>query len=221
MTVSRSAHAAIAIILGAVMFGVSFLAAFGMMRSNFELQREQSVTLQVLKVVRTAINEYHGANQQWPVRLQVEQLHLDLEKLLVLESVSLSLARTGKITDADLVDGWKRPLRYEADSQGFRLWSDGRDGRPGGTGLDSDLDGAQSLRDVEPTFRQFLHELCPPGMWFSSTLTGIMTAVLWLSFAPRGLGRQHGYVSVYLVATIGIALFIGLVMTFVQVPSGH
>ncbi len=64
-------------------------------------------------------------------------------------------------------DGWGRPLIYKVTGETFTVTSLGRDGRPGGEGIDADLSGPSStdhsrsnLRIVgqihSPTFEQFL-----------------------------------------------------------------
>jgi type II secretory pathway pseudopilin PulG len=44
-----------------------------------------------------------------------------------------------KNRDGDLADGWGRPIQYTIEGQTVTLLSLGKDGRPGGTGQDADI----------------------------------------------------------------------------------
>ena len=70
-----------------------------------------------------------------------------------------SLKDLPEFKDRKPVDRWRRPYYYHSTEKGFQLLSLGRDGKPGGLGLDADIDseGENNIR-VEPTFFQFLWE---------------------------------------------------------------
>jgi hypothetical protein len=77
------------------------------------------------------------------------------------------------------VDPWHRPCQYAKTDHGYRLFSLGRDGKPGGQGLDGDFDfPIGSYPDVQITFSQFLFEGTASGDLFSiALLAGILASL--------------------------------------------
>ena len=70
-----------------------------------------------------------------------------------------SLSELRKFREVNLVDPWGNSYQYEKTPQGFKLLSLGRDGKPGGVGLDADIDSDPDQRiPYEPTLWQFLFE---------------------------------------------------------------
>lgn len=205
----------VAFILAAFMFAISLTTAFTQMRSNWSVLREQIDTKGLLKTLRSAIVEHHAAHGEWPDDL--EHVEFDREMFPFLPS-----ARDR--ADRRVVDGWGRPLHYETDAEGFRLWSFGRDDRPGGEGLDTDLDGTESFFLGQPTFRQFVFEVCPRGMWHACAATGLLTFALCLLVSRQRKGEEPVSLVACIPALIVVlfaAEFVGFLMTVLHVPSGH
>ncbi len=93
------------------------------------------------------------------------------------------------------VDAWNQPYSYSKYDGGYQLLSLGRDGKPGGEGLDADMNSADMDAEnpyaylmPQPTLHQFLIE----GQ-FSATL-------FWVAF--------------------GVGIFSGLLLYFVLVLGG-
>jgi hypothetical protein len=64
-----------------------------------------------------------------------------------------------KNRDCSMADGWGRELNWKSDGTSkVKVWSLGRDGKPGGTGEDADLEvafvGKQKGQDDLPTIRR-------------------------------------------------------------------
>lgn len=74
-----------------------------------------------------------------------------------------SLKQLPELKEWQFDDGWKHPYQYSVTGTGYRLISLGRDGKPGGEGLDADIDSEREYPAVEPTFRQFLFEAAGGG----------------------------------------------------------
>ncbi len=70
-----------------------------------------------------------------------------------------SIENTPELEECIRLDPWHRPYVYHKTKDGFSLLSLGRDGKPGGIGLDADfyLD-EQGGPPIEPTISQFLFE---------------------------------------------------------------
>jgi general secretion pathway protein G len=47
----------------------------------------------------------------------------------------------GGYLSAPALDGWQKPYAYQSDGMTFTIRSLGRDGKPGGEGVDADIDG--------------------------------------------------------------------------------
>jgi len=55
-------------------------------------------------------------------------------------------------------DGWDQPFVYETDGTKYTVTSFGRDGKPGGAGMDCDLTQVAQWKSSAPTFSQLLNE---------------------------------------------------------------
>jgi hypothetical protein len=96
--------------------------------------------------------------------------HGKLPADLTIPEIAENATRPGTAANPGPLDGWDNPLKYELHGDTFTVCSLGRDGRPGGVGLDADLCGPRqddappkdphaSLfldRPERPTFWQFV-----------------------------------------------------------------
>jgi general secretion pathway protein G len=74
---------------------------------------------------------------------------LDLFKLKFGKYPSALQELVPNYTDRVPQDGWNREFLYQRDTQtpkGYRLWSQGADGAPGGDGFDADLSNLDDLK---------------------------------------------------------------------------
>jgi general secretion pathway protein G len=99
-------------------------------------------------------------------------------------SLPKSLADLGDIgLDPDDVrfDVWGHPIIYSEDNGSYIVRSLGRDGKPGGQGLDSDLSASTPHPpEAYPTLYQFLFELPTGGMIAACVFCGSLAIVLTL-----------------------------------------
>ncbi len=118
------------------------------------------------------------------------------------------------------LDGWGRPFIYLREESGFEVLSFGRDGQPGGVGLDADLSTSDLKgRAPLPTLGQFLFEL-PTGTIVSWCLaTGALGAILtfYLVRSPRVSWSLMGKIG----ATVLAAGVVAGWMMFLHIPTGH
>lgn len=141
------------------------------------------------------------------------------------------------------LDWWGRPLHYWTDGTHYRITSHGRDGRPGGVGLDYDLSSddlpaadqdadrrPELPREATPTFGQFVThggEGGNSGSGRSMVLMSMLAGVAAFVLAFRTIGgtaparRNLGALVLTLFVTAAAALFIGSMITAVHAPSGH
>jgi hypothetical protein len=68
------------------------------------------------------------------------------------------LEEVPELKDREFRDGWDHPYQYRKTENGFSLMSLGRDGKPGGAGLDADIDSGVQFIRFQPTLSQFLYE---------------------------------------------------------------
>jgi hypothetical protein len=125
------------------------------------------------------------------------------------------------------VDPWKNPYQYEKTDKGFRLFSLGRDGKPGGIGLDADFDLTNtSLPALQVTLLQFLFEGEGSGRLFVIALSA--SACAWLMcFLLAVLPQQPSMISwprflmSVLVTTVAAFFVAGCLIAIYLVGSGH
>jgi general secretion pathway protein G len=143
----------------------------------------------------------------------------------------------------DPVDFWERPLDYWADGDQYRITSYGRDGRPGGTGLEHDLSNddlddetlatdawPRSPDYARPTFWQFLTDRGSPkyvGAGSRMAAACLVAAAVALILSLQALGATmpdrrpvRARVERIIIAVV-VALVMALFMAIAHAPSGH
>jgi len=138
------------------------------------------------------------------------------------------------------VDGWGRPLHYSTEGTSYTLLSYGRDGKPGGIGLDCDTgmvyDPKYGLgvfiefpgRDREaptyrPTLYQFIFELPSKGMIQSCFLTGGLAffMTLFLVRSVPSSRREQTFCAIKIVVTIVMSFIFAALIINLHIPTGH
>ncbi len=77
------------------------------------------------------------------------------------------------------IDGWGHPMVLSTNTTNLVVTSYGRDGKPGGIGLDYDLTTENpDPKEARPTFQQFLHEMPTKGMILSCFVCGGFAGLL-------------------------------------------
>jgi len=145
-------------------------------------------------------------------------------------SIDQLKAMTNEVPDSEylpfegLKDGWRNPYIITNYGSNLVVISYGRDGKPGGTGVDCDLTSVNPhpLESV-PTFSQFWANPEMGGMIKSSIICGVLAGILSL-FTIRipALNRRTLLVlALKLFLTLIGTLYITSIITAVHVPSGH
>lgn len=168
-------------------------------------QRETEFTLEYL---RSALDQYRAPAHAWPERL--DQIGPEAWPPLV---------------SRPPVDGWGRPLHYQVRGEGYRLWSEGRDGRPGGSGLDADPEVRQSGPTIwyMPTVGQFLGDPQARGAIASCLASGLLAGLIsLLPSRPARLARSSRKALVSkLLALVAGSLLIAFWLAMLHLPSHH
>lgn len=130
----------------------------------------------------------------------------------------------GSFSERMTEDEWGRPLQYACEGTNFCITSLGRDGQPGGKGLDYDLRSDDLYSESAfPTFFQFIF-LSPSGdIQGACMVSGILAFFLcWGLMRPVQMTKKRMVLLfLQLLVTTAGTLFIGFVLAFFHVPTGH
>ncbi len=135
------------------------------------------------------------------------------------------LKREGGDTDyGQYPDGWGRPFLYTVRVAHYLVTSYGRDGKPGGTGWDTDLtsDNPHPPNDGL-TIRQFLTYPETQDLVQWACISGVLASLLcWFTVRPQALTRRTVFSLVgQVLVTLAAAAVTALVITALHIPSGH
>jgi 4-amino-4-deoxy-L-arabinose transferase-like glycosyltransferase len=212
----RRRHVWVALAVGAVVFSIAYLAAWLQFRNSPYVAHKRMVTLGAFGGMQRAIEDFVKDARRLPS---------SMTELLAAEGSALRRNDRGEVCD-----GWRNPIDYVLERDSYRLRSLGRDGRPGGVGIDADMGtelGQGFSKDwdaTRPTLRQFAFEL--PGtrgiLWGCVLSALLATAIYGIGARPRPdhvvTSREK---SVNVVGTILFSLFIGAILVFFLAPWGH
>jgi hypothetical protein len=132
--------------------------------------------------------------------------------------------RFGLFVGDDFLDGWRRPFIYATDGTTCTVTSLGRDGKPGGVGLNCDLTQADpDPPESRPTLHQFLFDCSTGGIVATCVFTGVIASILgWVLTKPAMLDWKGAFLlTVRLAATALGAVLVAMVLAVLHIPSGH
>jgi len=217
------------LVLGLLVAIISFHVAYQRFCDpGLVIRDHQRITLRYISEVAEAIEAYRQEKHALP-------------KTLRDAAASVPMDETGAA-----VDLWRRPLHYWTDGTDYRVTSYGRDGKPGGLGLDYDLSRDDLPKDAAlhgspwsswklpqqstPTFGQFVTdrgEFAHTGSGRMLVLMSLLAGLVAVVLAFRTIGRSApvrrnvGALALNLIVITAAALFIGTVIAAFHVPSGH
>jgi general secretion pathway protein G len=119
---------------------------------------EYQTTRSFLELLSTKVEEYRQSHGKLPDRLE------DLE---VVQNQEFPKNDAGQA-----MDYWHNPFQYEVQDDKYQLYSFGRDGKPGGEGLDADLYAGGRI--PFPTLLQFATLPDAFGTFMLCLLTGLI-----------------------------------------------
>ncbi|QDT42218.1 Bacterial type II secretion system protein G [Gimesia alba] len=206
----------IALLCGFVVFVILNVAAWYNLRGAYHVCRKQSFTrYYTLLRLREQIEDYRRDHEALPDELS------EIPDFNSLRSLS----------DNPTADGWGNPIQYRRTGENYELFSWGRDGKPGGVGLDADLYHDGRNRELSlPTFSQFFltndeSEVARDGFLRAGLMAGVLVAFITLlslrdtekSEEKMTTGRYVWFTFVVIVISSAVGIF----LLPVHIPSGH
>lgn len=187
---------------------LAFCSAWHASRGNYFLFADQHRAADELSLMTRLLDELREQNQPLPTTLK-----------------ELALVGPRDLrTDADgtPLDPWGHPYVNYPGSDGFEVVSYGRDGAPGGVGLDADLSGqSRGSRPGEATLRQFTLEMNTGTIKPVCFVAGICTAVAAWVLVGKSHGRPFLARAFGWAMTLGCAVSVSHVIALLHIPSGH
>lgn len=220
MSRSLIRHWLTALLSGLLVFVILEVAAWYHVRGRFKLCPHQFVSrFYVLGALRSQIEDYRKSHGTLPPTLtEIPDVHTELN-----------------LPGMPLLDSWGNPVQYRPVGETYELFSYGRDGRPGGVGLDADLYADERNRDLaRPTLGQyFLTQDRDEVRWAGFVGTGLLAAGLVVCFTLltlRGTLQTRtlpgAQLTVWHYARFGLVVFVfsslvGLALLPLQLAYGH
>ncbi|HEX4071518.1 MAG TPA: type II secretion system protein GspG, partial [Planctomycetaceae bacterium] len=197
-----AANVLMAFFYSTILFVIVYASAWQGLSGNYQNRPRQYESFNIVTEVISAVQNFQKAHGRLPANLTDKEV-----------SAKLWLVQGRLDPKAGPLDAWGHPLHYEVKGDKFTVVSYGRDGRPGGVGIDADLGGpgargafiltnAPNVGPLPPpTFEQFLttrdnEEIAGSSVVMWATLCGICAFGLmfatssqlwWLAF--RNLSR--------------------------------
>ena len=155
----------IALLVGSGVCVVAVFVAWSGQSKAPGFQHSRFLAFDKIRQIESAIEEYRQETGSLPASFA------DLE----------GMEEIGEFIENGVIrDDWDHPLVYSQKGVGYTVRSYGRDGKPGGAGLDSDLSTPATSFTVQPTFYQFVFEMPTGGMIAGCAVSGILAFLLTL-----------------------------------------
>jgi hypothetical protein len=130
------------------------------------------------------------------------------------------------------LDRWNHPLEYHPHENGeYDLFSLGRDGRPGGAGLDADLyHDRREGKLARPTLSQFVFTLDGNEIYhwtfliagFAAACVTFTTVFQSLAFQSRKqVESNYGFDFISTSVLVVLACVVGVILMPLHIPNGH
>lgn len=194
---SPATRAAVAAGCGVAIAILVYLGAWRQLANTYPFQREYHFTWQQLESIDGAIQKYieqHGRPPESLSEVAPEQ---------------------------QLADSWQNPLIYTVNGNQYELLALGRDGRPGGDGIDADIRAGEPRQPQMPSLQQFTFDMESFGIRLTSIIAGVCTTDACWRLMRRS---AHSPWLLQLAAcgvTLVFAWFVAMFADALHVPSGH
>lgn len=196
----------VAALAGVLVAIIAIIVTWQTSRHEIGLRSEQFSTQLALGQFAQAIDAY---------KEQTGTVPSSLDDLEAMEEPSLRFSDPGQ-----RMDGWRRPFILETDGKNCLVISYGRDGKPGGAGLDHDLTHVQPRPSGSlPTLLQCISHPTFRPMLAGCAVGGLGAFVLaWFVVKPGQFNRRSipDVIFWLVVSAIGAA-----VIGVLHIPSGH
>ena len=200
--------------VGILVAGIAIVVAWRNIGGWHEVRPEQWTTRYAILEIEDMVQMYRATTKALPKSL--EELPRSDES-----QVHFRRDENGKP-----LDGWGRPFLYSTDGTKFVITSLGRDGKPGGIGLDCDLSNTNNNQWPDasrPTFGQFLAHPATRRIVLACLTCGVLAFLLNLVMVDPSTWRSHDVfpLVISLGATFLAALFVAFLMSVAEIPNGH
>jgi hypothetical protein len=206
-----------AAVFGFIVFSISLVTVWLNLRGQPNIFWMYS-PLSDMKAIQLAIQEYQEEKHTLPGTLSQLSTIPDIDRMLP------------RRHNQALADSWGRPFHYWTDGQRYRIYSYGRDGKPGGAGFDYDfsIDNYSNAHRASAqsalTFRQFYFEApVLRGMIWASIGAGLLAFGLGFIITRRHIGHDPGLVAIIgeILVTLIVSLVIAIILAVFHIPTGH
>jgi len=200
----------ISLALGLLVFALALGIAWRNYRGAYGFQWKQASTRARFRQIDKGIEAFRRERGALPRSLA----DLDPQKHLGIDSGDRG----------PVLDGWQHPLHYTVEGGFYEVVSYGRDGRPGGVGLDFDVSNTDPWPpEALPTLGQFLFEMPSRGMILTCAAAGLATcliAFMWLGAPDTARKPAATFLACLGLTAIG-ALIAAVLISALHIPSGH
>jgi len=201
---------AISASVGIIVAALAIVVAWRNIRAMREVRLEQWATRQAIREIEELVQTYRWSQKTLPQ---------SLEEVRGASSLGVSFQWDEK---GRPLDGWGRPFFYSTDGTKFVIASLGRDGKPGGAGLDYDLSNTNEWPDEgRLTFRQFLtHPITRPSVSVCFAC-GLLAFLLSVKTVHPSALRGWAILSLIVKLTFTIlgAFFVASIMSVLEIPT--
>jgi len=197
--------------VGLLVFVIAIVTAWFEIAPIRNVRYDQLLTQLSLQHVEDAIAEHHKRTGSPP---------MDLNMLRAADNAIILSLRP----DGLALDGWGNPFAYSVEGDNYVLRSYGRDGKPGGVGLDYDLSASPLLpNEAIPTFSQFLFCMPTAGITVTCGLAGLISfLVCFREVKPTGFSpREVLMMLLTILLTAVTALIAAAFISMLHIPWGH
>ncbi len=178
-----------------------------------QVRSEQWATRQAIRNIEKSIQRLGEAKKGSPQSL--EELRGPYGEFLV------QFKRDKK---GSLLDGWGRPFLYSVEGSEYVVTSLGRDGKPGGIGLDCDLSNLKEWpKEAVPTPGQVLGHPSMRSIVLACLESGVLAFLLSLAIVDPRVIKSQGVLplAMKLGVTILGALLVAYFLILVQIANYH
>lgn len=200
----------LALLIGTCVFSTAYLAAWLGVRDISAFTGRHWQTRFILREMHDAIEQHHKDTGVLPTTP---------DAVAAIKELVFETAENGRV-----LDRWGNPIAYSQTGDSFDLWSYGRDGQPGGVGLDGDIhSGVRDYGDSLATLRQFAFELNTTGIFGACVASGLLAMALFYFLSRKLKSETNAAVGVLssVFVTLIFSLFVAAGLVVLSIPSGH
>ena len=203
----------LSLLIASVITATSYITAWHELRGNTKFVQDQHATLNAMHRLTAYLEEHSRKTEAYPTTLKELSLSDD--------DPDLRVAASGNPTDA-----WGHDYQFRVTEKTFELSSLGRDGKPGGVGLDADLDHRQSPYDsteeMRLTFQQFATDIDTSRIKRGCLILGGISSVVIFSLLGDYSRRTSSLqLALSIAITIAGSIVMAMFMSALHIPNHH